>query len=347
MANKIKVLIVDDSALIRELLSGMLTSDTQIEVIGKAIDAYYAIDKIKKLDPDVLTLDIEMPKVNGLVFLEKLMKSSHPLPVIVISSLTEKGSESSIKALELGAVDCVAKPKEDISNVFPALQAEIIEKIKIAASTKEKMQGRKRTLKSSVKKSNATFEISTDKVIALGASTGGVEAITAFLRKLPDKIPPVIIVQHMPERFVHFFAQRLNSYFDFEVKVAEEGDILTPNTVFIAPGGIHTIIKNKAGELTVIFQDTEPVHRVKPAVDLMFESIADAARERVIGIILTGMGKDGAEGLLKIKKNGGYTVAQNEDSCVVFGMPKEAVRLGAVDISADIEDIARIISEKL
>lgn len=339
MGEKIKVLIIDDSALIRELLFQMLSEEKDIEVVARASDAYFAVDKIKNTNPDVITLDIEMPKVNGLVFLENLMKSN-PLPVIMISSLTEEGSEAAVKALQLGAFDFVAKPKTDISTNFLELKSEIVEKIRLAAETKSNFASRRKSIRSIMEKKVEHPALHTfQKIITVGASTGGVEAITAILKQMPDDIPPFIIVQHMPEKFVHPFAKRLDSYYPFQVKVAEENEFIEKGKVLISPGNRHLEIVKSGQDFIIKLLDTPKVNNHKPSVDVFFHSVAQNVGSKAVGILLTGMGKDGAEGLKKIKEAGGHTIAQSKNTCVVYGMPGEAVRIGGAMKIVDLEAI--------
>ncbi len=345
MSDKIKVLIVDDSALIRELLSNLLNSDPDIQVVGKASDAYFAVDKIKQTKPDVITLDIEMPKVNGLVFLENLMKSN-PMPVIVISSLTDKGSATTVRALQLGAIDFVSKPKSDINSTFPELRDEILEKVKVAFSAREKFTKRKKTLKSFVGK-KVSFSSRTSKIITIGASTGGVEAITALLKHMPDEIPPIVVVQHMPDKFILPFTKRLNNYFGFTVKIAEDNETLEKNKVYVSGGKSHLAIAENSKGYYLKYINGERVNNHRPSADILFESAAEIAGPKAIGIILTGMGKDGAKGIRKMKDAGAFTIAQSKESCIVYGMPGEAVKLGGIAVEIDIENMADTIAKKI
>jgi two-component system chemotaxis response regulator CheB len=343
LIEKIKVLIIDDSALIRELLNQILSEESDIEVVGRASDAYFAVDKIKHANPDVITLDIEMPKVNGLVFLENLMKSN-PLPVIMISSLTEEGSDAAIKALQLGALDFVAKPKSDISANFLNLKEEILEKIRMAAESKQSFVSRKKSIRSTMEKRVDISHQSLNKIITIGASTGGVEAITSILKQMPDNIPPIVIVQHMPEKFVPAFAKRLDGYFNFIVKVAEDNEIIEKGKVLIAPGNKHMEIVKNGSDYAIKLLDTPKVNNHRPSVDVFFDSVAENIGAKALAILLTGMGKDGALGLKRIKEAGGLTIAQSRSTCIVYGMPGEAVRIGAAEKIIDLDDIPDQIS---
>lgn len=348
--DKIKVLIVDDSALIRAALTKMLSSDNRIEVVGTAPDAYIAREKIMKLNPDVITLDIEMPGMDGLTFLEKLMKV-HPMPVVMISTCTYEHGEMTLKALSLGAFDFVEKPTK--GDKIPELSQEIISKVIKASECS--MQKFKKQL--SLVKKEETIQIpnkkqeknpstlKTNKIILLGASTGGTIAIENILTKLPYDMPGIVIVQHMPENFTRAFAERLDSICKMNIKEASDGDIVCRNTVYIAPGGRQCYLEKVIGNYTIRITDDPPVNRHKPSVDALFQSATSCVGKNAIGVILTGMGKDGAQGMLELKKNGVYNIAQDEATSVVFGMPKEAINMGAVDEIISIDKIAaRLVS---
>jgi two-component system chemotaxis response regulator CheB len=343
---KIRVLIVDDSALMRQVLTVLLSKDPDIEVIGVAPDPYAARDKIKALNPDVLTLDVEMPKMDGLTFLEKLMRG-HPMPVVMVSSLTEAGCQTTLRALELGAVDFITKPKLDLREGMEELAQDIIAKVKAAAvaTVKRQASGVRRemtpiTPHPSPLTSRGAMIKTTDKIIAIGSSTGGTEAVKEVLEVLPPNTPPILITQHMPERFTKTWADRLNSLCRISVKEAEDGDSVLPGHALIAPGSYHMTLVRSGARYTVNINQEPPVNRHRPSVDVMFASVARYAGANAVGVILTGMGGDGAKELLAMKQAGAFTIAQDEGSCVVFGMPKEAIKLGGVDQVLPLVDIA-------
>lgn len=335
--NPIKVLVVDDSALIRSLLTDIINSQSDMEVVGAAPDPLIAREKIKGLNPDVLTLDVEMPHMDGLVFLEKLMRL-RPMPVLMVSSLTEKSSFLTLRALELGAVDYVTKPKIDITRGMEAYATEIAEKIRTAARAKIRQPPpnvylsveRKHTADAVLPVQHRTFS-STEKIIAIGASTGGTEALKAVLTAMPPDAPGILITQHMPEAFTRSFAQRLNNLCRLSVKEAEHGERVLPGHAYIAPGNRHLLLARSGANYVVEISDGPPVSRHRPSVDVLFRSAANCAGKNAVGIIMTGMGDDGAAGMLEMREAGAYTLAQDEKSCVVFGMPKEAIARGGVD----------------
>ncbi len=356
---KIKVLIIDDSALVRQTLFELLSSDPEIEVTGMASDPYIAAAKINEVIPDVITLDVEMPKMDGLTFLRKLM-SQHPIPVVVISTLTEKGTDTAIEALELGAVEIVAKPKVNTKELLEKARFELCEKVKIASTAfvkrrlntvskpgdnmqpklsadvmLEKVQSRKSLIQT------------TEIVIAVGASTGGTEALKTFLMAMPVDSPGIVIVQHMPEMFTKQFAKRLDSICAINIKEAEDGDEVLPGQALIAPGNQHMLLKRSGARYYVEVKDGPLVNRHKPAVDVLFRSVSRYAGKNAIGVIMTGMGDDGSKGLLEMKEEGAFTIAQDEKSCVVFGMPKEAIKLNAVLEILSLNQIAPFIINKL
>jgi two-component system, chemotaxis family, protein-glutamate methylesterase/glutaminase len=334
--NKTKVLIVDDSALIRQVLSHILMQDPSLTVVGTAADPYAAWDKIKSLQPDVLTLDVEMPRMDGLAFLEKLMRL-HPMPVVMVSSLTENGCETTLRALELGAIDFVTKPTLDIKDGTTALASEIIAKVKTAAMARVK--GRRGVTSVSHPQAaepapmpeRRTLVRSTEQVIVVGASTGGTEALRLFLSALPAEAPGMVIVQHMPEHFTRAFAQRLDGVCRIRVTEACNGDRIFPGHALVAPGNFHIEVVRGGANYLVQLNMTAPVNHHRPSVDVLFHSCARALGSNAIGVIMTGMGSDGAKGLLAMRQAGARTVAQDEASCIVFGMPKEAIAAGAVD----------------
>lgn len=339
---KIRVLIVDDSALMRQVLASLLSKDPAIEVIGSAPDPFIAREKIKALHPDVLTLDVEMPKMDGLTFLEKLMRG-HPMPVVMVSSLTEAGCQTTLRALELGAVDFIAKPKIDLREGMEEIAQDLIGKIKAAAQAKVRGKGGD----SGVGGKGVTLPLSfgaamiktTDTIIAIGSSTGGTEAVKDVLIALPPNTPPILITQHMPERFTKTWADRMNSLCRISVKEAEDGDSVLPGHALVAPGSYHMTLVRSGARYSVRINQDPPVNRHRPSVDVMFDSVAQYAGANTIGVILTGMGGDGAKGMLTMKQAGAYTIAQDEASCVVFGMPKEAIKLGGVDKILPLSEI--------
>ncbi len=335
---KIKLLIVDDSALIRELFTRLLSTEEDIEVLDTAIDPMDAREKIKRLNPDVITLDIEMPKMDGLSFLEKIM-ALRPMPVIMVSTLTQKGASSTIKALELGAVDYVSKPLgEQTEGVLEALKQELAGKIRAAAGAKVRQHSRVQQAKPNILGFNP--HSSCKKIIAIGSSTGGVEALRDIFLTLPANCPPIVMTQHMPEQFTASFAARLNSLSAVEVAEATEGAKLKTGHAYLAPGGRHLSVIKKGAEYFCKIEDGANVSGHKPSVDVLFKSVAETIGADAIGIILTGMGKDGAEGMLKMHEKGAYTIGQNQASCVVYGMPKAAFNIGAVDIELPLNEIA-------
>jgi two-component system chemotaxis response regulator CheB len=341
---KIRVLTVDDSALMRQVLAQLLSKDRDIEVVGSAPDPFIARQKIKALNPDVITLDVEMPKMDGLTFLEKLM-AGHPMPVVMVSSLTEAGCQTTLRALELGAVDFITKPKIDLREGMEEVAQDLIAKIKAAAMAKVRGtgvggRGKAEPLASRLLPLASSAMIkTTDTIIAIGASTGGTEALRAVLEVLPPNTPPIIVTQHMPERFTKTFADRLNQLCRISVKEAEDGDSVLPGHALIAPGSYHMTLVRSGARYSVRLNQDPPVNRHRPSVDVMFDSVASYAGANTIGVILTGMGGDGAKGMLAMKQSGAYTIAQDEASCVVFGMPKEAIKMGGVDKILPLDDI--------
>lgn len=341
--NKTKVLIVDDSALVRQLLAQIIGQDPELEVIGTASDPYSAREKILKLNPDVLTLDVEMPRMDGLTFLEKLM-AARPMPVVMISSLTEKGCGTTLRALELGAVDFVTKPKVDISTGTVELGEEILAKIKVAARVRLRRPRAPQPVQALKPGPKTTALLkTTEKVVAIGASTGGTEALREILACLPADSPGIVMVQHMPERFTTSFAERLNSLSKIEVKEAQDGDRILRGHALLAPGNHHMEVIRSGAEYRVRVHMGEPVNRHRPSVDVLFDSCARHLGSNAIGVILTGMGADGARGMLAMHQAGARTVAQDEASCVVFGMPKEAIHAGGVDHVLPLERISEAV----
>jgi two-component system chemotaxis response regulator CheB len=341
MEKNIRVLVVDDSAIVRKVFTEELSRERGIEVVGTAPDPYVARDKIVLLKPDVVTLDIEMPRMDGITFLKKLMRY-YPLPVIIVSSLTSRGSQLALEALSSGALEVISKPSASYSvgdmSIQLADKIRAVAQVKVAART----GGEKNTGPSSGQKigSHALAE-TTNKIIAIGASTGGTEALKAVLTRLPATTPGILIVQHMPAKFTTSFAQRLNDLCEMSVKEAEDGDTVSKGLALIAPGNFHMLLKRSGARYYVAVKQGPLVHHQRPSADVLFQSVADYAGANALGIILTGMGADGAEGLLKMKTTGAKTIAQDEKSCVVFGMPKEAIKLGAVDKVVPLDDIAQ------
>jgi two-component system, chemotaxis family, protein-glutamate methylesterase/glutaminase len=328
MRSPYKVLIVDDSSLMRQLLTQILSSDPELEVIGTAGDPFVAREKIKSLNPDVLTLDIEMPRMDGLTFLEKLMRG-HPMPVVMISSLTDRGAETTLRALSLGAVDYIAKPKLDVSNGTIEQAGDIIAKVKGAAKVRVRGLGPYETIPAALP---AGYHITaTHKVVAIGASTGGTEALKDLLSALPPDFPGLVMVQHMPEAFTRPFSERLNSLCRIHVQEAKDGDRILPGHALLAPGGHQMQVVRHGMEYAVRVYRGERVNRHLPSVDVLFSSCARQLGKNAIGVLLTGMGADGAKGMLEMKVAEAHTIAQDEATCVVFGMPREAIQLGAVD----------------
>ncbi len=322
---KIRVLIVDDSAMVRRLLSEALARDPSIEVVGTAQDPYVAKDKINQLKPDVLTLDVEMPRMHGLTFL-KLLLEQRPMPVVMVSSLTEQGADTTLQALDLGAVDFVTKPKLDITQGLGELMPELVAKVKAAARVKiKKRSGTPEGPKPPVPRLGKT----THKIIALGASTGGTEALRDVLAAFPADCPGTVIVQHMPEHFTRAFAKRCNDAAALEVSEAKDGDRVIPGRALIAPGNRHMRLLRQGAEYIVRIDQSEPVNRHRPSVDVLFDSVSEAAGANAVGALLTGMGDDGARGLLRMREAGAHTIAQDQETCVVFGMPREAIERGA------------------
>lgn len=337
---KIRVLIVDDSALVRQILASGLAQDPGIEVVGTASDPYMARDMILKVKPHVLTLDVEMPRMDGVDFLRKLMPQ-FPIPVIMVSALTEKGKRITMDALEAGAVDFVTKPSSNLQSGLNELMQELCTKIKIASTANvSHWKGRRPEPPPRPPIGSHALAESTDKVIAIGASTGGTEAIRQVLCGLPADCPGVVIVQHMPPGFTSMFAKRLNQITPLHVKEAETGDRIMPGRVLIAPGSAHLKVLRRGGIYEVNCRPGAPVCGHCPSVEVLFESVAREVAANAIGVIMTGMGRDGANALLTMRRAGAYTIGQNEESCVVYGMPKEAYTLGAVMQEVHLEQIA-------
>jgi two-component system chemotaxis response regulator CheB len=335
IVEKIKVLIVDDSAVVRKIFSEELSKCPDIEVVGSAPDPYVARDKIVALRPDVITLDIEMPRMDGLTFLRKLMRY-YPLPAIIVSSLTPRGGKLTLEAMEIGAVDVIAKPGSSYTVGDMSLQ--LAEKIRVASKARVVMKNPEAYLPESAPLK--ALAKTSHKVIAMGASTGGTEALKRVLSRLPANSPGIVVVQHMPANFTAAFADRLDTLCHVTVREARDNDSVVPGLALIAPGNYHMILRRSGARYYVEVKTGPMVHHQRPAVDILFKSTAKYAGANSIGVILTGMGADGAEGLLEMKKAGAGTIAQDEQSCIVFGMPKEAIKIGAVDKVLSLDQIA-------
>jgi two-component system, chemotaxis family, protein-glutamate methylesterase/glutaminase len=342
---KIRVLIIDDSALVRQIVQASLSADPGIEVVGVAQDPFMARDKIISLLPDVLTLDVEMPRMDGVEFLRRLMPQ-YPLPVVMLSSLTQRGKQITLDALEAGAVDFVSKPAGDQGRKLPEVMQELRTKIKIAASANVSHWKEKRDIPTNKNRSRDLKE-STDKVIALGASTGGTEAIRRILPQFPVDSPGMVIVQHMPPGFTKMFADRLNTQCPMEVREAQSGDRIIPGRVLVAPGGMQMRVHRSGGIYEVICHGDEKVSGHCPSVDVLMHSVATDVGANSIGIMLTGMGGDGAQGMLAMRKKGARTVAQDERSCVVFGMPKVALEKGGAECAKSLDEIPNTVLDYL
>jgi two-component system chemotaxis response regulator CheB len=348
--NKTRVLIVDDSALIRQMLSAMLNSDPELEVVGTAHDPYMAREKIKALNPDVLTLDVEMPRMDGVTFLGNLMRL-RPMPVVMVSTLTEQGAEITLQALEMGAVDFVAKPKTDIAHTLEDYAAEIIGKVKVAARAQVQPLERSAPARPVVEKYAADAVIekrqakprqlrTTEQIVAIGASTGGTEAIKEVLAHLPADAPGTVITQHIPAAFSAPFARRMNRISAMNVCEAQDGQQIITGHAYIAPGGRHLLVERSGARYICRLQDGPPVNRHKPSVDVLFRSVAQSAGANAISVLLTGMGDDGARGMAELHAAGAPTIAQDEKSSIVWGMPGEAVKRGCVDEVVPLRKIA-------
>jgi two-component system, chemotaxis family, protein-glutamate methylesterase/glutaminase len=339
--SRIRVLVVDDSALTRQLLTAMLSEDPLIDVVGTAGDPYLAREQIKRLRPDVLTLDVEMPRMDGITFLRNLMRL-HPMPVVMVSSLTERGADVTLDALALGVVDFVTKPRRDLREGLAALGEEIREKVRAAAAARVRAYapGSRDDAPAGAAAPVRRHLCTTDKLIALGASTGGTEAVKEVLCALPADAPGVVVVQHIPARFSTAFARRVDALAAIAVKEAEHGEAVLPGHAYIAPGGLHLQIRRSGGRYLCALEDAEPVNRHRPSVDVLFDSLEDSAGPNVAAALMTGMGTDGARGLLALKQAGAATFAQDQASSVVWGMPGEAMRLGAARRAVPLRELA-------
>lgn len=347
--SRIKVLVIDDSALVRQTLCDILNSDPGIEVVGSAADPILAAERLKTVIPDVITLDVEMPRMDGLTFLQKLM-SQHPIPVVMCSSLTERGNETALKALEYGAVDIITKPKMGTKQFIEESRIRICDAVKGAAAARLGPMRAMRTMKEVspkytadviMEKPNTKAMIqTTEKVVVVGASTGGTEALRVFLEMLPEDTPGIVIVQHMPENFTAAFAKRLDSICRVTVKEAQDNDTVVRGRALIAPGNHHTLLKRSGARYYVEIKDGPLVSRHRPSVDVLFRSAARYAGKNAVGVIMTGMGDDGAHGMKEMFDTGVVTIAQDEATCVVYGMPHEAVKLGGVNKVMPLQNIA-------
>ncbi len=339
LSKKIKVLIVDDSAVIRKILQQQLNQQYGIEVVGTAPNTYIALNKVASLKPDVLTLDIEMPRMDGITFLKELMKKN-PMPVIVLSSVTPKGSKNAIESLEAGAMEVICKPgaADNIADIGKLLGEKIRMASKVCINKSIMRQG-----PCSLPPGRLCMTNKANKIITIGASTGGVQALTRILTAFPENAPPTLVVQHMPAQFTASFAMRLDHECSVRVKEAQNGDSVIPGQVLLAPGGFHMLLQCSGPKYYVTIKNGPLVCRQKPSIEVMFNSVAKFAGPNAVGVILTGMGSDGAEGLLNMRRNGSRTIAQDEDSCAVFGMPKEAIARGAAEVITPLSDIAEKI----
>ena len=340
---KIGVVVIDDSALIRRILTDIINNEPDMVTLGAAPDPIVAREMIRNVNPDVITLDVEMPRMDGLDFLDRLMRL-RPMPVRMVSTLTQRGSEVTLRALELGAVDFVTKPRLDIANGMKEYAAQIADKIRTAAQARVRRHaaavGPKLTA-DAVLPTVSNRIASTEKLIIIGASTGGTEAIKDVLMRMPADCPGVLVTQHMPEAFTRSFADRLNGLCRIAVKEAEDGERVLPGHAYVAPGHSHLLLRRSGANYVTALSQGPPVNRHRPSVDVLFRSAANCAGRNALGVILTGMGKDGAAGMLEMKKAGAYNFAQDEATCVVFGMPKEAIAIGAVDETVPLHDMAR------
>jgi two-component system chemotaxis response regulator CheB len=347
MAKKVRVLIVDDSAVVRKTLEDILSSDSNIEVIGTAVDPYVAAERMKAEVPDVITLDIEMPRMDGLTFLQKLMKQ-HPIPVVICSSVAEHGTANALKALEYGAVEIITKPKVGTKKFLEESSIRLIDKVKAAAMARPRAIKAVPTIRVSPKldadavlpRGKPQTLTTTEKICLVGASTGGTEALRVFLEALPPGCPPIAIVQHMPEHFTAAFANRLNSICRITVKEASDGDSMLRGQALIAPGDKHLLLKRSGARYYVEVKAGPLVSRHRPSVDVLFRSGAQYGGSNVVAAIMTGMGDDGAKGMKELFDAGAYTIAQDEASCVVFGMPQEAIKAGGVHKVMSLQHIA-------
>lgn len=349
MSKKINVLVVDDSATVRQVMTGLLSKDPDIHVMAAASDPLFAMEQMKKQWPDVITLDVEMPRMDGISFLKHLM-STHPTPVVVCSSLTEQGAETTMQALTAGALSIITKPKMGVKSFLEDSSAHLVDAVKAAARANMKCVktgaapvapiAQKLTADAVLSASTHAMAQTTDRLVAIGTSTGGTQALEAVLTTIPRVCPGMVIVQHMPEKFTAAFAERLNSICQIEVLEAKTGDRVIPGRALIAPGGRHMMVKRSGAQYHVEVVEGPLVNRHRPSVDVLFRSVAKFAGRNALGIIMTGMGDDGAAGLLEMRKAGAKTIGQNEATCVVYGMPKEAMKRGATERELPLTAIA-------
>jgi two-component system chemotaxis response regulator CheB len=354
---KIRVLIVDDSALIRQVLSAIVNAQSDMEVVATAAHPVMARDLLRTVEADVMTLDVEMPMMNGIDFLRRLM-AARPMPVVMVSTLTERGSEMTLQALELGAVDFICKPRLGVAQGLQGYAEDICAKLRTAAAARMPRRAASAPRSATAAgpaaagdagagPSPASFGPGRDRLIVIGSSTGGTEAVKELLLRMPPDAPPILVAQHMPENFTRSFAQRLDNVTHFHVREAEDGQIARPGEVFIAPGHSHLLVQKRGGAWVTRLSQADPVNRHRPSVDVLFHAAAHAAGAQAIGIILTGMGKDGAAGMRAMHDAGALTLAQDEHSCVVFGMPREAIAAGGVDEVVPLAAIAQRLGERL
>lgn len=352
MIKKIRVIVVDDSALVRSLVSEIINRQSDMECVGVANDPLVAREMIRELNPDVITLDVEMPKMDGLDFLARLMRL-RPMPVVMLSTLTARGAEVTMRALELGAIDFVAKPRIGLADGLRDLSGQIVEKIRIASAAQVHRIANDRAveMKSAGALSGGEWpgigRISTEKLIAIGASTGGTEAIKDVLAKMPANAPGIVITQHMPPGFTTSFAARLNGLCQISVQEARHGERILPGHAYIAPGGMQFSVGRSGANYTCVVEDGEPVNRHKPSVEVLFLSVAKAAGANAVGVMLTGMGNDGARAMRVMKDSGSYNYCQDEATCIVFGMPREAIAAGAADEVLPLPGIAEALLARL
>ncbi|MDR6985182.1 two-component system chemotaxis response regulator CheB [Rheinheimera pacifica] len=346
---KIKVMLIDDSAVVRQVLQALLDKEPDIEVSGVASDPLFAMEKMQRDWPDVIVLDIEMPRMDGITFLKKIMQE-RPTPVVICSSLTEKGAETTMQALAAGAVEIITKPKVGLKGFLQQASAELLAAVRSAAQARVRKLFNatapvpvKLSAEAILPASSSAMAQTTERIIAIGTSTGGTQALEYVLTALPRVSPGIVIVQHMPEKFTASFAERLNMLAQIEVREARNNDRVMPGLALIAPGGKHMLLKRSGAFYQVEVVDGPQVNRHRPSVDVLFRSVARFAGKNAVGIIMTGMGDDGARGLKELHQTGARTYAQDEASCVVFGMPKEAIKLGAVDHTIPLSDIAQVI----
>ncbi|HEY3281982.1 MAG TPA: chemotaxis response regulator protein-glutamate methylesterase [Armatimonadota bacterium] len=341
----IRVLVVDDSAMVRKVLTEELSKYPDMEVVGSAVDPYAARDKILRLKPDVLTLDVEMPRMDGISFLARLMKH-YPIPVVILSSLTPKNSEAAMRALALGAVEVMCKPGSAYS--LPQEMRQLVRAIRAAASAKIRRPDATAQEAEAPVAETASFQLqTTHKVLAIGASTGGTKAIESLLLRLPATLPGTVIVQHMPEHFTAAFANRLDGICPMAVREAKDNDPVVPGVALIAPGNYHLILQKSGARYVVRIKGGPAVHHQRPAVDVLFQSVASGAGRNAVGVLLTGMGADGAKGMLDMRQSGAHTIAEDESTCVVFGMPKEAIKLGGADEVVPLPQIPQAVMRAL